>query len=200
MPTKPTDDELMRRLEAGDYEASLTAIEARYRDRITGFVRSFLQDDHLAQDVTQEVFEKVFLKSHQYRPGTCFRAWLFEIARNQARSALRNRKQAPIPISSFATTAEEEPLDHLAISAGDRTPEEREFMAAFRDAVARLPEHYQYVFDLCANRGMDYRSAAQHLGVPVGTVAIRLMRARRRLFDALSQHFDRLRRPPACLA
>jgi len=43
-----------------------------------------VRDPHLAQDVVQEVFEKVLLKHDLYRPGTNFRAWLFEVARNQA--------------------------------------------------------------------------------------------------------------------
>jgi RNA polymerase sigma-70 factor (ECF subfamily) len=72
-------------------------------------------------------------------------------------------------------------------------------MATFRQAVASLPERYQLVFSLCALRGLEYREAAVLLGVPVGTVAIRLQRARKRLYGALARHLGRLRRPPACL-
>ena len=68
-------------------------------------------------------------------------------------------------------------------------------------AVADLPaalEHYRTVFDLCVRQGMPYQDAGKQLDLPTGTVAIRIMRARKRLFAALQQHLGRLRRPPAC--
>jgi DNA-directed RNA polymerase specialized sigma24 family protein len=43
-----------------------------------------------------------------------------------------------------------------------------------------------------------YEDAGKELGLPTGTVAIRIMRARKRLFTALREHLGRLRRPPAC--
>ena len=53
--------------------------------------------------------------------------------------------------------------------------------------------------ELCVRRGVPYQEAAKKLGIPTGTVAIRIMRARKRLYAQLSHHMDRLRRPPACL-
>ena len=54
-----------------------------------------------AQDLTAQVFEKVLQKHDLYRPGTNFRAWLFEVARNQALTALRTRQRLPRPISTL---------------------------------------------------------------------------------------------------
>jgi RNA polymerase sigma-70 factor (ECF subfamily) len=194
-----TDDELVRQLDTSQLESAMAALQDRYQRRVRHLVLSLVRDEHLAQDVTQEVFEKVFLKSHLYQPGTCFRAWLLEIARNLALSSLRERRHLPRPISSFDGDDELPRLEQLAFRPDERVPEERELMAAFRRAVASLPERYQAVFHLCALRGLEYREAARLLDVPVGTVAIRLLRARRRLFEALSPLLGRLRRPPACL-
>ena len=71
-------------------------------------------------------------------------------------------------------------------------------MSALASAIEQLPAHYQSVFDLCVRQGKPYQEAGALLGIPTGTVAIRIMRARKRLFGALSRHLDRLRRPPAC--
>jgi RNA polymerase sigma-70 factor (ECF subfamily) len=76
--------------------------------------------------------------------------------------------------------------------------EEAEFMAAFQDAVDELPEHYRTVFELCVREQRTYEEVGKRLGVPTGTIAIRIMRARKRLFTALREHLGRLRRPPAC--
>lgn len=72
-------------------------------------------------------------------------------------------------------------------------------MGAFLAAVEALPERYREVFQLCIQQGRTYEDAARELGIPTGTVAIRIMRARRRLYEVLKGHLGRLRRPPACL-
>lgn len=200
-PAASTDEDLVLRLQAGETGPALTAFEVRYGKRIYHFVHGMVRDPHLAQDVTQEVFEKLLLKNDLYRPGTNFRAWLFEVARNQALSALRSRQRLPRPISSMQTGDAAESndlLDSIQAPAEARAMEEEEFMAAFQAAVSALPEHYRTVFDLCVRRGVPYQEAGEQLGLPTGTVAIRIMRARKRLFGELQHHLGRLRRPPAC--
>ena len=196
-----SDEDLVLRLQHGETDGPITALEARYGKRIYHFVQGMVRDQHLAQDVTQEVFEKILQKNSLYRPGTNFRAWLFEVARNQALSAVRSRQRVPRPISSLLPNESGDVadlLDTLATPADTRLLEENEFMAAFQAAVADLPPHYRTVFDLCVRRGVPYQDAGKELGLPTGTVAIRIMRARKRLFAALQHHLGRLRRPPAC--
>lgn len=194
------DEALVAMLRAGQTDAGLNGLQARYGRRIFHFVYGMLGDLHLAQDVTQEVFERVFLKHSLYRPGSNFRAWLFEVARNQALSALRARKRNPRPITSLSDgdTDRDDMLEQIADQSEDRSLEEHEFMSALAKAIEELPEHYQTVFELCVRQHRPYQEAARILGLPTGTVAIRIMRARKRLFRALSHHLDRLRRPPAC--
>ncbi len=193
-----SDDQLVQLVRAGDAEAGILALQARYGRRILHFVRGLVRDPHLASEVTQEVFEKVFLKSHLYEAGTNFRAWLFEVARNQALTALRAHRRRPRPISSLTLEDEDDPLAQVADVRDNRDLEEEELMTAFRRAVDELPEHYRSVFNLCVRDGVSYQDAAQKLALPAGTVGIRIMRARKRLFAALGKHLGRLRRPPAC--
>lgn len=197
-----SDEDLVLQLQNGETAGPITTLEARYGRRIYHFVQGMVRDQHLAQDVTQEVFEKVLQKNSLYRPGTNFRAWLFEVARNQALSAVRARQRVPRPISSLQPSESGDVadlLDTLTAPAETRRLEENEFMAAFQAAVADLPPHYRTVFDLCVRQGVPYQEAGKELGLPTGTVAIRIMRARKRLFGALQHHLGRLRRPPACL-
>jgi RNA polymerase sigma-70 factor (ECF subfamily) len=193
-----SDEDLVARLQAGDAAAPLTEIDRRYGKRIYHFVLGMVRDAHLAQDVTQEVFEKVLLKHDLYRPGTNFRAWLFEVARNQALTALRSRARLPRPVSSLQEQDDGNLLDELPAGPPAQDLEAEEFMAAFHAAVNELPEHYRSVFELCVRQGKPYQEAGDALGLPTGTVAIRIMRARKRLFAELQQHLGRLRRPPAC--
>lgn len=191
-----SDEDLIARMQAGETAAPLTELERRYGKRLYHLAVGMLRDAHLAQDVTQEVFEKVLVKRHLYRLGTNFRAWLFEVARNQALTTIRARQRRPRPVSSLAV--ELSPFDDLAAPSHDRAMEEAEFMAAFQEAVDELPEHYRTVFELCVREQRTYEDVGKRLGVPTGTIAIRIMRARKRLFTALREHLGRLRRPPAC--
>lgn len=194
-----TDEDLVRLLQEGDAETAMTHLDSRYGKRIYRFVHGMVRDPHLAHDVTQEVFEKVLLKHDLYRPGTNFRAWLFEVARNQALTMLRSRSRLPRAISALPAQGDESDfLDSVAAKADNEALIEEEFMTAFQKAVDDLPEHYSVVFDLCVRKGRPYQEAGKELGLPTGTVAIRIMRARKKLFTALQQHLGRLRRPPAC--
>jgi RNA polymerase sigma-70 factor (ECF subfamily) len=193
-----SDEQLIARMQAGDANAALTELEHRYGKRIYHFVNGMVRDTHQAHDLTQEVFERVMVKHELYRPGTNFRAWLFEVARNQALSALRSRQRLPRPISTLQATDSPDLLDSIPCPGNGRELEEREFMSAFHAAVADLPAHYRDVFELCVRQGVPYQDAGKQLDLPTGTVAIRIMRARKRLFTALQDHLGRLRRPPAC--
>jgi len=201
---RQSDNELMALIDAGDVERNLDTLKRRYGAAIQNYVGGIVRDEHLAEDVCQEVFAKVFFKSHLYRPDSNFRAWLFEIARNQALTALRSRRNTPKPIGSLELSHHEWGedggiLENLPDGRIDRQLEEQEFMMAFATAVASLPRRYAQVFELCVQRGIPYQKAAVVLGIPTGTVAIRIMRARKRLYAQLAHHMDRLRRPPACL-
>ncbi len=198
-----TDDQLMAAINNGtQVEESLSLLQHRYGRKVRQFVTGIVKDSWLAQDVAQETFVKVFTKSGLYQIGTSFKAWVFEIARNQALSALRSKRRNPRPVTSLAFLEPDDGisiLDQAFCDTRNRDLEEAEFMSAFDVAVDNLPERYQSVFRRCVMQGNSYQEVATELGIPTGTVAIRIMRARKRLYQALCPHLDRVRRPPACV-
>lgn len=194
------DDELILRFSLNQDQDAFRKLVEKYQDRIHRYIVGIVRDDVLADDVTQEVCLKLFLKHHLYQPGTHFRAWLFEVARNQALSALRRNRRIPKPLSALnLPEGERDPFEARVVEAHDapRLVEE-EFKSLFLKAVEELPPIYKEVFTYCVLEGHTYEQASLYLEIPKGTVAIRLMRARKRLFRALSPHIGRVRRPPAC--
>jgi RNA polymerase sigma factor (sigma-70 family) len=161
------DDELMQLVESGHADEGLRVLQERYGRRILHFVRGLLRDVHLAQDVTQEVFEKVFLKSHLYQPGTNFRAWLFEVARNQALSALRARRRNPRPVSSLGNDGgRRRPGLPREPARAPRQPRTRG--AGVHGGLPRAPSRScptatATVFTLCVREGRPYQEAAERL-------------------------------------
>ena len=199
-PRLAEDDRLILRFAQEQDENAFQQLVDKYKDRVQRYILGFVRDDNVADDVTQEVFLKLFLKHELYQPGTHFRAWLFEVARNQALSALRRNRRIPKPMSSLsAAETERDPFENRIVEAFD-APHliDEEFKTIFIRAVGALPEIYREVFVYCVMQGNTYEKTSQYLEIPKGTVAIRLMRARKRLFKSLSPHIGRIRRPPAC--
>ena len=169
-----SDEDLLRRMAAGDEEA----FAALYRARQAAIYRYALHmsgSPEAAADVTQEVFLELARDGRGYRPerGTAG-AYLFGIARNRVLKHLA-RARAVAPMPEYETAAG----DLLADVTRKQT------IDSVRKAVLSLPEHYREVVVLCDLEEMDYAEAAAALGCAVGTVRSRLHRARAMLLEKL---------------
>jgi len=189
-PSAESDEILLTRLREGEREVFGTLVR-RYERELFGYLRRYLGDDDLADDVFQNTFVQVFLKIRQYEPGRAARPWLYAIATNQAIDALRrrNRRIADRPADIVATPDEDgepRPLFELLPAAGDAPPEaaERsEQREQVRAAVDRLPELLRQAVLLVYFQGLKYQEAAEVLGIPVGTVKSRLHAALTKLTE-----------------
>jgi RNA polymerase sigma-70 factor (ECF subfamily) len=189
-PSAESDEILLTRLREGEREVFGTLVR-RYERELFGYLRRYLGDDDLADDVFQNTFVQVFLKIRQYEPGRAARPWLYAIATNQAIDALRrrNRRIADRPADIVATPDEDgepRPLFELIPAAGDAPPEaaERsEERQQVRAAVDRLPELLRQAVLLVYFQGLKYQEAAEVLGIPVGTVKSRLHAALTKLTE-----------------
>jgi RNA polymerase sigma-70 factor (ECF subfamily) len=192
-PASESDEKLLARLREGDREA-FGPLVRRYERELFGYLRRYLGDDDLADDVFQNTFVQVFLKIHQYEPGRPARPWLYAIATNQAIDALRrrNRRIADRPTDTVAAPDEEgepRPLFELLPAPGD-TPSEVadrvEQAEKVRIAVTRLPELLRQAVLLVYFQCLKYQDAADILGIPVGTVKSRLHAALTKLREELA--------------
>src|SRR5436305_1089987 len=83
-----SDEELLARFCKGQTEA-FGALVRRYERELYGYLRRYLGDAALAEDVFQNTFLQLYVKSDQYEAGRPVRPWLYTIATNQAIDALR---------------------------------------------------------------------------------------------------------------
>ncbi len=132
-------------------------------------------------DVLQEIAIKVIRKIDTLREPECFRPWLASIAR---REALRQRHKRSSTISiddenvpPVATTSDEDFVADLEL---------KDQAAHVMTAIQRLPEKYREAFLLQHSQALSYREIAEVMDVPLTTVQIRLVRARRMLLDMLT--------------
>jgi len=184
-----TDEHLLGRLRAGDRSVFGTLVR-RYERELYGYLRRYVGDDDLADDVFQNTFVAVFRKIGQYEPGRAARPWLYAIATNQAIDAMRKRSRQGDRVSDARTAPDEEgeprSLFELAAAPG---PDPRELAdraeqaERVRAAVAKLPELLRQVVVLAYFQGMKYKDIADVLGIPVGTVKSRLHAATTKLTE-----------------
>ncbi|MED7954807.1 RNA polymerase sigma factor [Streptomyces sp. BE20] len=143
----------------------------RYAVRVSG-------DWAVAEDVVQLTFLEAWRLRHRLHEGDeSVRPWLFGVAanvlRNTARAARRHRAAMErLPERDVVPDFADELVGRLDDSAQ---------LAAARRALVRLRKAERDVFGLCVWAGLDYASAAEALGVPIGTVRSRLSRARTKL-------------------
>ncbi|MFJ4809497.1 RNA polymerase sigma factor [Streptomyces longwoodensis] len=132
-----------------------------------------------AEEVMATTFLEAWKLRHRIDPeGGSLRPWLLGIATNTARNQYRsNRRYRRAALASAA--AELNVPDH-AEDVTDQLDDQRRLAVALR-ALATLRRPEREVIALCVGEGLDYEAAAQALGIPVGTVASRLSRARKRL-------------------
>jgi RNA polymerase sigma-70 factor (ECF subfamily) len=162
--TPPTWDEIVRTHSARVY---------RLAYRLTG-------NPHDAEDLTQEVFVRVFRSLSQYTPGT-FEGWLHRITTNlfldQVRRKARVRFEALPEDADRVKGNEPEPSQVL---------DDRMFDADVQSALDALPAEFRAAVVLCDIEGLSYEEIAATLGVKLGTVRSRIHRGRAQLRRALT--------------
>lgn len=175
-PEEP-DEVLVNRFRDGD-EAAFEALVKRYEAPLRKLAFGYLRDRMLAEDVAQESFLLAYQRIGSLGRVEAFRSWLYRIAINRAHDSLRRiaRKgeiggqQGEQRIGQL-----EEPSDAAAQLVS------RDLGRRLAGAVAELPEKYRRPLLLKEIEGMTYAEIAELLGWPMGTVQIRIHRARLRL-------------------
>ncbi|MFO0981207.1 MAG: RNA polymerase sigma factor [Planctomycetota bacterium] len=165
-----TDDGLVERFLAGD-EGAFSELSRRYADAVHGTIRRLVRDRHLALDLTQDVFFKLFRSLPQYRPEGRFRSFLFALALNCTRDAMRSRKRKKILfIDDYRQSPQRATRDdHVEQFAQRRAIEEAlaQVGPPFREAV--------YLRDVL---GLSYEELAQSMRCTLGTAKSRVNRGR----------------------
>ena len=179
-----SDVELMAEVARGETSAFKEIVE-RYQNQVMSTVYRFTGDYYQAEDLTQEVFIRVFKSAKRYRPKAKFRTWLFKIVvnlcLNYKRDKSRNWTQS---LDAPLITNDGELMREVSTPPGDIPDialEEREMRRKVRDAVDSLPPNQRLAVILQRFEEMSYKEISESLGISVSAVESLLFRARRNL-------------------
>jgi len=177
----PTDEALMLAWAGGDLRA-FEALYSRHRSRLYSFLLRQLRDGALADEMFQDVWQRVIAARAGWQPDAAFTTWLFRIAHNRLNDhwrAARHRPAAPIDAD-----------ERVAAIADARTPEtqlsEFEQRRQLQLAMEQLPPEQREVLQLRLEQELSLEEIAEITGVGRETVKSRLRYAMDKLRTGLS--------------
>jgi RNA polymerase sigma-70 factor, ECF subfamily len=155
-----------------------------WREDVYRFALSLTRDESDADDVVQDTFLRAYRSWHTFVPGTDCRRWLFTICRN---AFLRSRERL-----WYRMEIDEGERDATVPEVSNDQFEELfvrlDVNSALERALRRVPEPFRSALVLVDVEDQSYETAAEVLGVPVGTVRSRLFRGRRLMQELLQAH------------
>lgn len=180
---------VLRRVAGGDAQAFGELVE-RHQERLLRLAERLLGEPEEARDAIQEVLLRAYRKAATFKPRGRVYTWLYRIAVNHCLNRLRRRRlvqlwrfDAPRPEGDGDPEPAFEPADPAPDAEAALVARRR--WRSTREALSRLPASQRAVVVLARFEGLSYREIAEALGITLGAVESRLVRAMRSLAAAL---------------
>ena len=176
-----SENQLIQRAQSGDCDA-FCELAGNYERRIYSLALHYCRDPHDAEDLSQEVWLKVYKAIGRFRGDSSFYTWLRQITIN---AFLNHRRAMPVFGAKTATSNTEgreimENLDSLADSRSldvEKDISDRILVEKVMQALGELTSQQRLIFLLKHREGMTYEEIANSLGCSTGTVKKSLFRA-----------------------
>ena len=187
-PARSGDDaediRLMLLVAGGDTAAFETLIE-RHQALVAGTVARMLGSNSDVEDISQQVFIRVWKSAGRYVARAKFTTWLLKITRNLVFNEMRRAKRHPhVPVQIDAET-EELPIKDEATATPDATLLQAELQRAIESAITELPDAQRMALVLRRYEELSYEEIADVLELSVPAVKSLLFRARTELRERL---------------
>jgi RNA polymerase sigma-70 factor (ECF subfamily) len=164
-----SDEKLIAAYLEGD-DHSLENLIERYANHIYNFIRHYIHNLQEAEDLTQDVFIKVWKHIRKFDLSKSFKVWIFQIARNTAIDFLRKKKEI-----SFSDMAEEDDV----FETPDLEPlpsellEKKESQKMVKEALEQMPLKYREVLTLYFQNQLNFREISEINNESIDTVKSR---------------------------
>ena len=177
-------------------EAAFAEVVARYKNKIYNYVCRMMGNEDDAEDITQEVFIRMYQSLGSFRQQSSLNTWVFRIASNLCIDQFRRRKKHQAIAYSLDDTDDAGDRAGLDREVPDATYEPQrilantEMSAQITLALTLLPDKLRAVVLLYDLEELSYEEIARILEIPVGTVKSRLFNARLQLRKRLSEYMN----------
>jgi RNA polymerase sigma-70 factor (ECF subfamily) len=173
MPLELEDSNLIQQYLKGDGK-SLEILVKKYIKLIYGFSYKNVGNSEEAEDITQEVFVKVWKNIKKFDQKKSFKPWIFQIAKNTSIDYLRKKRS--VPFSRFENEKGQNVLAENIAAKPLNLIENFSDKRVLEEALQALPEKEQKVINLRHRDGMSFREIAEVLGESINTIKSRYRR------------------------
>ncbi len=181
--TSLSDEAAARLVQSGQTEKFGILVE-RYEAKLFRYGRKFLSSHENIEDVVQEVFIKVYENIQSFDSSQKFSSWIYRIAHNTYINVLKKNSRMPMHLFDFdellSYTVVEDPIV--------REKEQAEIKQLVDHGLEKLAPQYREIVLLYYIEELSYKEISDVLHIPIGTVGIRLMRAKEALKKILEHY------------
>jgi len=176
---KSSDAQLLDQYRQGEEDAFREIVD-RYKNSLYAFLRRFVNRQDIVEDVFQETFLQLYTSRDSFDTDRPLRPWLFTIAANKAKDALRKiQRQSALSMGALADAGDVsfDGIVNILTSYETRPDEEvskEETARRVRQIVSEMPENQRVILLLAYFEQFSYKHMAQILSIPIGTVKSRL--------------------------
>jgi len=177
-----TDEQLALQVQNGDKE-KFGILMTRYEDKLFRYGRRFLSSQDNIEDIVQEVFIKTYQSIRSFDINQKFSPWIYRIAHNSFVNELRRNSRNPFVFFDLDTLVSHPVYEDPAITERNQ----KEMRVMIDACLDKLSSNYKEIIILYYYEELGYKEIADILRIPVGTVGIRLKRAK----EALRKAYDK---------
>lgn len=182
-----SDEELVRRVTTKDEDA-FRILYDRHGNKVFNLTYRYVGSYHDAEELTQDIFIKIYKFCQKFRGESKFATWLYRIAVNACKNYKRKKQPAVVSIddpeisTDISTPASAEPSAILA---------EKRKKAIIQQAIDSLSPDQKTAFILSKYEGYSYAEIAEIMKISVSAVGVLLYRAKQELKKRLLPHKQR---------
>jgi RNA polymerase sigma-70 factor (ECF subfamily) len=164
-----TDEEIVEKIRNSNQEFYAILIE-RYQKKLLRYVNNIIKDENKTIDIVQESFIKTFINLNSFNTKKKFSSWLYRITHNQMINTIKKYKKE-VPLLEKWDFESEENIE--------KNFEEKELIKKIEKCLDKIPLLYSEPISLYYFEEKSYEEISDILKIPMGTVAVRINRAKK---------------------
>ena len=183
------DIRLMEKVRAGDMDAFRELVET-HQQRVIGTVARMIGDHNEAEDLSQQIFVRVWKSAPRWEPTAKFTTWLYTILRNLVFNECRRRARHKTTSLDAATDDADHPQQFADgnVKSPDATMLDEEMQDAIERSIQELPEAQRMAVIMRRYQDVSYEEIGEVLELTVPAVKSLLFRARTELREKLRKY------------
>lgn len=193
---KEIDLALIKRIQNDNDQSAYASLMAKYEKAVYFTVLKMVNNKSDAEDITMQTFTKAFKNLSQYNSDFAFSTWVFRIASNTAIDHIRKKRLETTSLDKNLFNNNESSVsigsnivDESANPEKDLVMEQRSDI--MKEVIDTMDEKYKVLIQLYFFEELKYDEIAVKLEIPLGTVKVRLKRAKEFLAKLLDGHQDK---------